>query len=98
MSESVWITKDEIEELKKARPSCGNPQLDFYWLGHDAGKEAGIKEQEAHTRQYQRWYDDEHKKVERLEADNASLKMEVERLKAKVKRLKKEAKHGKAAD
>jgi len=82
---SQWLSDEEIEELKKARPA-----IDFYWLGYDAGKMA-TKEKYEDSRGS--WVD-MYNRAQAAEKERDALKAENALLKSKVKKLKKKLKGG----
>lgn len=43
MNSENRVLPEGIEGMQRTRPTCGNPMLDFYWLGFDAGMDAGIR-------------------------------------------------------
>jgi len=87
---SKWLSDEEIEELKKARPASDNPGIDFYWLGYDAGKMA-TKEKYEDSRGT--WLE-EYNRACAAEKERDALKAENALLKSKVKKLKKKLKGG----
>ena len=87
---SRWMTDEEIEELKKARPLTGNEFVDAYNLGFDAGKSAlqhKLDDVESKKSElYWKKLEDE-KRVGELEKENAELKKKIAKLKKRCKAL-----------
>lgn len=88
MSNERWVSQEEIDEMKKARPTCGNEALDFYWLGYEAGKEAGVRETEPQVEQYRNWWRESNDTIKAIEAERDELAAKVEKLRRKIKKLK----------
>lgn len=87
---SQWMTDEEIEELKKARPLTGNEFVDAYYLGFDAGKSALQHELDDEKSQKSKLYWEKleaEKRVGELEKENAELKKKIAKLKKRCKAL-----------
>ena len=87
---SKWMSDEEIEELKKARPLTGNEFVDAYYLGFDAGKSALQHELDDVTSKKADIYFekiDAEKRVGELEKENAALKKKIAKLKKRCRAL-----------
>ena len=87
---SKWMSDEEIEELKKARPLTGNDFVDAYQLGFDAGsasRQHEIDEAEKKLSDYYWDKDRAEKRVKELEEENEKLRKKVAKLKKRCRAL-----------
>ena len=87
---SKWMSDEEIEELKKARPLTGNGFVDAYQLGFDAGsasRQHEIDEAEKKSSNYYWGKDKAEKRVKELEEENEQLRKKVAKLKKRCRAL-----------
>lgn len=87
---SQWMTDEEIEELKKARPLTGNEFVDAYYLGFDAGQSALKHEiDDANSKKSELYWKklEAEKRIGELEKENAELKKKIAKLKKRCKAL-----------
>ena len=87
---SQWMSDEEIEELKKARPLTGNEFVDAYYLGFDAGKSALQHElDDVKSKKADIYFEkiDAEKRIGELEKENAELKNKIAKLKKRCKAL-----------
>lgn len=87
---SNWMSDEEIEELKKARPLTGNDFIDAYQLGFDAGSASRQHEidEAKKTRSDYYWDKDKaEKRAKELEEENEKLRKKVSKLKKRCRAL-----------
>lgn len=87
---SQWMTDEEIEELKKARPLTGNGFVDAYQLGFDAGsasRQHEVDEAEKKRSDYCWGKLEAEKRVKELEEENEKLRKKLSKLKKRCKAL-----------
>lgn len=87
---SKWMSDEEIEELKKARPLTGNDFVDAYQLGFDAGsasRQHEIYEAEKKRSDYYLDKDKAEKRAKELEEENDRLRKKVSKLKKRCREL-----------
>lgn len=87
---SKWMSDEEIEEMKRARPLTGNDFVDAYHLGFDAGSASRQNEVDKEIRERSEYYwakDKAEKRVKELEAENEKLRKKVAKLKKRCKAL-----------
>lgn len=87
---SKWMSDEEIEEMKKARPLTGNGFIDAYQLGFEAGSASRQHEldEESTKRSEYFWAKDKaERRVKELEEENARLRKRVAKLKKRCKKL-----------
>lgn len=87
---SKWMSDEEIEEMKRARPLTGNDFVDAYQLGFDAGSASRQHEiYEAEKKRSDYYWDKEkaEKRVKELEDENEKLRKKVSKLKKRCRAL-----------
>ena len=87
---SKWMSDEEIEEMKRARPLTGNDFIDAYQLGFDAGKASRQQEiDESQNRRSELYFakDKAEKRVKELEDENDRLRKKVAKLKKRCRAL-----------
>lgn len=87
---SKWMSDEEIEEMKRARPLTGNDFIDAYQLGFDAGKASRQQEiDESQNRRSELYLakDKAEKRVKELEEENDRLRKKVAKLKKRCRAL-----------
>ena len=87
---SKWMSDEEIEELKKARPLTGNDFIDAYQLGFDAGSASRQRELDEEMSKRSDYYfakTKAEKRVEELEEENGRLLKKVSKLKKRCRVL-----------
>lgn len=87
---SKWMSDEEIEEMKKARPLTGNDFIDAYQLGFDAGSASRQHELDEETDKRSEYFwakDKAERRVKELEEENAGLRKRVAKLKKRCKKL-----------
>ena len=87
---SKWMSDEEIEELKKARPLTGNDFVDAYQLGFDAGsasRQHEIDEAEKKRSDYYWSKDKAERRAKELEEENEKLRKKVAKLKKRCRAL-----------
>lgn len=87
---SKWMSDEEIEEMKRARPLTGNDFVDAYQLGLDAGKALRQQEiDESQNRRSELYFakDKAEKRVKELEEENDRLRKKVAKLKKRCRAL-----------
>ena len=87
---SKWMSDEEIEELKKARPLTGNGFIDAYQLGFDAGSASRQHEIDKANNERSDYYwskDKAERRVKELEEENEKLRKKLAKLKKRCKKL-----------
>ena len=87
---SKWMSDEEIEEMKRARPLTGNDFIDAYQLGLDAGKALRQQEiDESQNRRSELYFakDKAEKRAKELEEENDRLRKKVVKLKKRCRAL-----------
>lgn len=87
---SKWMSDEEIEEMKKARPLTGNGFIDAYQLGFDAGCASRNHELEEESRKRNEYFwakDKAERRVKELEEENEKLRKKVSKLKKRCRAL-----------
>lgn len=87
---SKWMSDDEIEDMKKARPLTGNDFIDAYQLGFDAGSASRQHELDEESKKRIDYYwakDKAEKRVKELEEENDRLRKKVSKLKKRCRAL-----------
>lgn len=87
---SKWMSDEEIEELKKARPLTGNDFVDAYQLGFDAGSASRQHEIDKANNERSDYYwdkDKAEKRAKELEEENEKLRKKVSKLKKRCRAL-----------
>lgn len=87
---SKWMSDEEIEEMKSARPLTGNDFIDAYQLGFDAGKASRQQDIDESQKRCSEFYfakDKAEKRVKELEEENDRLLKKVAKLKKRCRAL-----------
>lgn len=87
---SKWMSDEEIEEMKKARPLTGNDFIDAYQLGFDAGSASRQHEIDEETSKRIEYYwakDKVERRVKELEEENERLSKKLAKLKKRYHAL-----------
>lgn len=87
---SKWMSNEDIEELKRARPLTGNDFIDAYQLGFDAGRASLQKELDDETSKRSEYYwakDKAERRAKELEEENEKLLKKVSKLKKRCRAL-----------
>lgn len=87
---SKWMSDEEIEEMKRARPLTGNDFVDAYQLWFDAGKASRQQDiDEAQSRRSELYFAkaNAEKRVKELEEENEKLRKKVSKLKKRCRAL-----------
>lgn len=87
---SKWMSDEEIEEIKRARPLTGNDFIDAYQLGFDAGKASRQQEiDESQSRRSELYFAkaNAEKRAKELEEENDRLRKKVAKLKKRCRAL-----------
>lgn len=87
---SKWMSDEEIEEMKRARPLTGNGFVDAYQLGFDAGKASRQQEVDESQKERSEYYLAKYKaenRVKELEEENEKLRKKVSKLKKRCRAL-----------
>lgn len=87
---SKWMSDEEIEEMKRARPLTGNGFVDAYQLGFDAGSASRQHELDEEIKKRSDYYwkkDKAERRVKELEEENERLSKKLAKLKKRCKAL-----------
>lgn len=87
---SKWMSDEEIEEMKRARPLTGNGFVDAYQLGFDTGKASRQQEVDESQKERSEYYLAKYKaenRVKELEEENEKLRKKVSKLKKRCRAL-----------
>ena len=87
---STWMSDEEIEEMKRARPLTGNDFIDAYQLGFDAGSASRQRELDDEGKKRSEYYwakDKAERRAKELEEENEKLRKKVSKLKKRCRAL-----------